>query len=191
VLFRSAEIGEKSASSCPAFYSSLRNDHKARTIIEFPGIVSWWYNPFHVYQRLHGARVLLGYSSERFGPFFGYEKPDTDGLRLRNVVDLSEVRKVWASGADFVVVHKSIYEEAATLRRRLIRPQAQLKWQSPSSEASTRAEMEAYVHQVREGLERHFGHAVVEDSEIAVYRVSSAPAGPAQRSMALMMGSKD
>jgi hypothetical protein len=172
-LRSNTRIGVYPASDCPMFYSHLGKRCKACTIIEFPGVVSWSYNPYHIYQRLHESRVLLGYSSLLFGPFFGYEPPTGRENRFRNIVDLSSVSDIYRSGAGFVIVHKNIYDEAMAVRQRVVPTQRQIGWQPPSSIASIREKMQTYVLQVRKGLEENFGEPAFEDGRIAVYRVTT------------------
>jgi hypothetical protein len=173
--FRShTNIGQNLAMSCPNFYLELRDQQNIHAIIEFPGIVSWYYNPYHLYQKVHGQRVLLGYSSTQFGPFFGYNLPAHNTLHLQNAVDLSKPEEIRQSQAGLIVVHKNIYEEAAAVRSHIVRPQAKLSL-SPDSLDSIQIELKSYVWQVRKRLERNLGSPILENQQIAVYRIPRNP----------------
>ncbi len=166
-------IDDDFGSKSPEFYTMLSKGTGDAAVVEFPGILSWSYNPFHIYQKLHRRRVFLGYWSESFGPFFGYETPVGKKANFRNFVDLADSRRLRGLGAAFVIVHKNIYEEAATLRRPMITANGQQNWHLPVSVVMKREEMQAYVLAVQQALERNFGPAYYEDERIVVYSIAT------------------
>ncbi len=115
----------------PEFYRRLWEMRDVATIVEYPLDVTNYNNLFWFYQRVHAKEVLAGYCPER--SFLGHrtelppgsqDQPlrlgllgadqilshaaDRSKLRFRNLVDVTDPGAVSRSGADFVVLHKSV-----------------------------------------------------------------------------------
>jgi hypothetical protein len=171
-LRRVINMADGHEQSYPEFYLNLKNQaNKNKTIIEFPAVVSWTWNIFHVYQRLHENRVIVGYDSGAFGPFFGYDTFGTKNVRFNNFVDISNSKRLSDSGADFIVLHKNIWQECAAVG--LYSPEGRGKMENRLSilPVSTREELRKYVYQAMANLKMVFGEPFYEDDWIVVYRI--------------------
>ena len=97
----------------PAFYGLLAEDPQARAVIEYPFVTAWPGNPYHIYQRQHGKRVLVGRDEQTYvvqgSPMM---HPD---LHLANSIDLTDLETVRQSGASHILVHKDLLAELLRL----------------------------------------------------------------------------
>jgi hypothetical protein len=111
----------------PAFYETLARIGGDRAIIEYPLPVGDRFLPFHVYQRLHGRRVLGGYLARglsahlQVAPGVAFANWPVDfvlgevepaRLHLKSFVDIEDRDAMRRSGARFLVIH---YDLAAEL----------------------------------------------------------------------------
>jgi hypothetical protein len=165
-------IDDPTAQACSEFYVRLKDEAGDITIVESPAILSWYWNPFHIYQRWHRKRVIVGYASDRFGPFFGYHGPVHDLMRFRNFVDLLNPQTLRINRVRFVVVHRNIYEEAAAVRLPSTRNSSRADIQLPTASPIIRQQLDGYVNHLVNTLDRYFGQPVFEDEWIRVYKVA-------------------
>ena len=155
----------------PDFYLDLKNQVRNMTLIEYPAIISWTWNIFHVYQSFHHNRVLVGYDSGVFGPFFGYDTFNNKNIKFRNFIDISNPRLLLNSGADFVILHKNIWKECVAVG--LYSPAKRHKMESRLTilSASNRKGLQKYVARVNTHLEKVLGEPFYEDDWITVYKI--------------------
>lgn len=120
------------ASEVAAFYLAIAADPAVDTIIEYPYDICNYNNVFYFFQHFHRKRVIGGYSSDprlvrariRLSP----DSPpgtfqvgmlpadlilarlnDPSRLAFRNMVDVGDAEKLANSGADYLVLHRSLY----------------------------------------------------------------------------------
>ena len=155
----------------PQFYINLSHQNSDIKIIEFPAILSWTWNIFHVYQKLHKKRVLIGYDSDEFGPFFGYAAFKNKKIRFNNFIDFSDPKLLLDSEANFIVLHKNIWKECVTFG--LFSPENRIKMEKriPILPTSTRDALKKYVSQANIKLKTAFGKPFYKDDRIIVYKV--------------------
>ena len=158
---------------CPAFYRALKEGDEKTAMIEFPAVVSWTWNIFHVYQSVHKKRVAVGYDGNAYGLFLGYEAFQNKNVRFHNFVDISDPRLLRGRGFAFLVIHKDIWRESAVssfltpeIRRQMVHRVANL-------DASLRSAMQRYVSETIRRGEVAFGRPYYEDEWIVVYRIPS------------------
>jgi len=153
------------------FYVDLRNQLNDTKIIEFPAILSWTWNIFHVYQRFHKKRVLIGYDSREFGPFFGYNAFMNKKNGFNNFIDISDPKILSGSGAEFVVVHKNSWKECVEVG--LFSPENRIKMENRLSilPVSTREPLRKYVSREIVKLKKIFGKPNYEDNWIVVHKI--------------------
>lgn len=155
----------------PKFYINLHHQIKDMKIIEYPAILSWTWNIFHVYQRLHKKRVLVGYDSDEFGPFFGYKTFGSKNVGFNNFIDISNPKLLSDSGADFVVVHKNMWKECVKVG--LFTPENRIKMEDRLCvlPISIREPLQKYVSRAIVKLKTKFGKPFYEDSWVTVYKI--------------------
>ncbi|MFX0133847.1 MAG: glycosyltransferase family 39 protein [Candidatus Hodarchaeota archaeon] len=155
----------------PKFYVNLKEQAHNMTIIEFPANISWQWNFYHVYQRLHKNRVKIGYNSDEFGPFFGYDTFENRDVGFNNFIDISNPKQLSVKEADFIVVHKNIWKECVTVG--WFDPENRKKMEDRLSilPVSTLEPLQKYVSRTIAKLKSAFGKPFYEDSWIIVHRV--------------------
>lgn len=95
------------------FYGRLSGNTRVRAIIEYPFVTGWPGNPYHIYQRGHGKRVLVG-RDERTYVVQRFPVMHAD-LHLANSIDVTNVEALRDSGASYVLVHKDLLSELRRL----------------------------------------------------------------------------
>ena len=157
----------------PEFYANLTHEDTDSKIIEFPAILSWTWNIFHVYQRVHKKRVLIGYDSGSFGPFFGYAAFRNKKIGFNNFIDISDPKSLSGSGAKYIVIHKNIWKECAALG--LFTPENRHNMENRVSTLPVSLQEGLYKYVSREilKLKKVFGKAIYEDNWIVVYKISN------------------
>lgn len=153
------------------FYLILGNQKNKGTVIEFPAVVSWTWNIFHIYQRVHKNRVVIGYDSNHYGPFFGYDSIHNKHIEFTNFVDVSSAQPLVNSGADFIVLHKNIWKESAAVGLHSPDNRRKMEKRLFDLSPSVRAEMADYVSDAIANLGARFGVPFYEDEWIVVYKV--------------------
>lgn len=157
--------------SYPEFYKSLKNKGNDATIVEFPAIIAWTWNVFHVYQRLHKNRVLIGYDSNEFGPFFGYDTYGNKDVGFQNFVDISDPDILMKRGAGYIVIHKDIFQESVKFGLYSPENKKKLEKQISNFKDSVNIAMQRYISRVTVNLKKMFGEPFYQDKWIVVYRV--------------------
>jgi len=157
--------------SYPEFYKGLKMQSEGAAIVEFPAIISWTWNVFHVYQRLHEDRVLIGYDSNYYSPFFGYDTYGNEDVGFQNFIDISDPAILMKRGAGFIVVHKDIFQESVTFG--LYSPEHKMKLENQISNFndSVNVALREYVSRETENLKKMFGEPFYKDKWIVVYRI--------------------
>ena len=157
--------------SYPEFYKSLKTRGDGAAIVEFPAIISWTWNVFHVYQRLHEERVLIGYDSNYYSPFFGYDTYGNKDVGFQNFIDISDPAVLAKRGAGYVVVHKDIFQESVAFGLYSPEHKRKLKNQISNFKDSVNVALREYVSRETENLKKMFGEPFYKDKWIVVYRV--------------------
>ncbi len=170
-LNRGASLSEAHDSSYPEFYRYLRDQAKETSIIEFPAIISWAWNFYHVYQRFHGKRVKVGYDSDYYGPFFGYDSYKDKGMSFSNFVDISHPGRLSNAQADFVVLHKHLWKENVAVALRSPEEKRKMEEELSAKPESLFESMQEYVSTAVVKLESVFGEPFYEDDRIVVYKI--------------------
>ena len=99
----------------PAFYDRLSEDLKAEAVIEYPFVTPWHYNPYHIYQRRHRKKVLIGRDEWTYVvQVLPIMHPD---LHLANSIDLTNSKAIRQSKASYILVHKDLLAELLHLWR--------------------------------------------------------------------------
>jgi hypothetical protein len=169
---RAAEGSHKRLSR---FYVELAREQDTAPLVEAPQVVWWSATIYHLYQRLHQRRVLIGHLPETL---LVNQRVAHDGLRLRNWVDIADLAEVRASGARYVVIHKDLAREVATVRYAFAHGDQDL----PASSGSLRvleqrfgARARAFAARAVDLYRRRVGSPVYEDDWVAVFDVSGTP----------------
>lgn len=90
------------------FYVSLKNVQKNITIIETPYVLWWSGNFYHLYQKIHKKRVMIGHPKSTYVfPLPIMEK----NIQLKNFVNIQDWRSIVKTGAEYLVIHKNIAKE--------------------------------------------------------------------------------
>jgi hypothetical protein len=103
----------------PAFYDELaRRPPGSVTLIEMPWSHESQFNPLPFYQQRHRQRVRIGLETGVCGERAAGEYPAAaTGIRLANFVHLSSLLDGRTAGADYLVVHKTLWAIPAGNRR--------------------------------------------------------------------------
>jgi len=157
--------------SYPEFYKSLKMQGDDATIVEFPAIISWTWNIFHVYQRLHEDRVLIGYDSNYYSPFFGYDTYGNRDVGFQNFVDISDPAVVMKKGARYIIIHKDIFQESVAFGLYSPEHKRKLENQISNFKDSVILALREYVSRETANLKKMFGEPFYKDKWIVVYRV--------------------
>jgi len=162
-------IADARKSMYPQFYRNLKDQPESKLIIEFPAVISWTWNIFHVYQRFHHWRVLIGYDSKYFGPFFGYPLLRNKGIRFNSFIDISDPQALLNSSADLFVIHKNIWKECAAVGFHSPENRRKMKARLNLLPHPTTQDMAAYVKATITSMTAQFGNPFYEDKWIVVY----------------------
>jgi hypothetical protein len=158
----------------PAFYPTLTRTPEVKTVIEYPMVLGDHFNLLYFYQQVHGKRVMIGYipqASDSPGESGGQYKqqfvggndtadfvlnrvPDRGKLQFRNLLDLTDVERVRASGADRAVLHKDLVTE----------------WSGRRARSGDNPVVLALAGKYRNS----FGPPVFEDDQLIVFNLKSA-----------------
>ena len=157
--------------SYPEFYKSLKMQGEGASIVEFPAIISWTWNIFHVYQRVHGDRVLIGYDSNYYSPFFGYDTYGNKDVGFQNFVDVSDPAVLMKIGAGYIVVHKDIFQESITFGLYSQEHKRKLENQISNFRDSVNIALREYVSREMANLKKMFGEPFYKDKWIVVYKI--------------------
>jgi len=157
--------------SYPEFYKSLKMQGEVTAIVEFPAIISWTWNIFHVYQRLHENRVLIGYDSNYYSPFFGYDTYGNKDVGFQNFVDISDPAMVMRRGAGYIVIHKDIFQESVAFGLYSPEHKRKLENQISNFKDSVNVALREYVSRETENLKKMFGEPFYKDKWIVVYKI--------------------
>ena len=157
----------------PDFYRRLSMDTQAKAIIEYPFVTAWPGNPYHIYQRTHGRRVLVGRDERTFVvQQIPIMHPD---LHLANSVDLTSREAIRRSGASYVLVHKDLLAELLRLWQDV--PERRISLENEARDPEHLSQR-WYYQPARESaarilpvLVRLYGPPVHEDRWIAAFRV--------------------
>lgn len=102
------KVKKESLNLLSDFYVSLKNVQKKITIIETPYVLWWSGNFYHLYQKIHKKRVMIGHPKSTYVfPFPIMEK----NIQLKNFVNIQDWRSVVKTGAEYLVIHKNIAKE--------------------------------------------------------------------------------
>lgn len=94
----------------PHFYLGLKNEATVAAIIEYPYLFRFWLHNYHLYQRYHGKRVLIGHNP---ASFLAHGAPVMhENIRLDNFVDIDDPGAIIRSQAAYLVIHKNLLDEA-------------------------------------------------------------------------------
>lgn len=108
------EFGDEQIRRFPAFYSELSESGEGGPIIETPLLSRWSLTNFHLYQRLHGRKVLIGHTGKSYiaqkGPLMH------ENVRFKNFISLENTAALRKSKAAYVVVHKDLLREHLHVR---------------------------------------------------------------------------
>ncbi len=115
------------------FFTDLASEHHVESIVQYPMLVGDHFNPHYYYQRFHGKRVIIGYvTTDRHATtnhpsgagsipnrtakglhVYGNTYVDeivtgvpSEKIRLRNMVDMSDLAGLRATRASYVVLHR-------------------------------------------------------------------------------------
>lgn len=142
-----------------AFYKGLADrPSESLLLLEAPWYGDWPCNAFPHDQYLHRQRMMVGFVSEpeeelRFGGF----RADDRHLRFRSFVYLGDWQAVFASGADYAVLHKHLGAETDT--------------------GCSPVEMSRWIARYRDRL----GVPAFEDDDLAVFDLqAAAPPEPSE-----------
>ncbi|GAI43856.1 unnamed protein product, partial [marine sediment metagenome] len=114
--YRLNRITENQLEFFPEFYIDLKNEN-CESIIEIPYSFVWWFNNYHIYQKFHEKRVLIGYNSGSLHPQSSPIIPIMhQTISFKNFVNISNERAVKKSKASYIVVHKDILNEVIYFR---------------------------------------------------------------------------
>ena len=157
----------------PAFYDGLSQDPQVQVVIEYPFVMSWTGNPYHIYQRRHGKKVLVG----RDGQTVVVQRYPImhPGLHLANAVDLTNLEAIRRSEASYVLVHKDLLAELVRLWTE--DAERRTAWEAVARDAQN-INQRWYFRPARESaarilpvLARLLGPPVYEDGWMAVFKV--------------------
>lgn len=109
------------------FYRNLGKESVSTSIIEFPYVIWWSGNYFHLYQQLHRKKVLIGF----WEPYYLIPQFITaEHVTLRNFINIGAPDSLISSGAKYLVIHrdmawerkniKSIYETGNEIDKKTI-----------------------------------------------------------------------
>lgn len=108
------------------FYLQLPMDMATVSIVEFPMMIGDHVNPYYYFQHFHRKRVMIGYDSNfpsAVDSMFGYVHASTyvdqvlsrvagsRKIKLRNMIDISDVDALRQSGASYLVLHPHLEAE--------------------------------------------------------------------------------
>jgi len=96
-------------SKIPDFYLELSKTKTVNSIIEMPYLMNWKGISYHLYQKIHKKRILIGYSnyfSLVKTPFKRHEK-----IRLHNFVSIQKPEEISSSQASYLIIHKDVLRE--------------------------------------------------------------------------------
>jgi len=148
-----------SVPAVPEFYRRLRDEPGDFAIVEAPLRNSPDLFPYHVYQRLHGKRVRIGFVGSLLDPPEADEFPlDPAHADFRTFVDVASPESLRRSGARYLVMHRDLGQELGL----------------PGLRFDLRSAIDAYA--------RRFGAPVYEDALLAVFPLpppDGAPRGTA------------
>ncbi len=118
-------------SDIPEFYIKLAENKEVKAIIEYPILIGDNFNIQYFYQHYHKKRMLAGYivpldkekkyltkgdvSADALGPRFADVLifiEDETNLKFTNMVNILDFKKIKASGARFVIIHRNALAEA-------------------------------------------------------------------------------
>jgi Dolichyl-phosphate-mannose-protein mannosyltransferase len=99
----------------PPFYNELaKYKNGQKTILEAP--FHYADNIYFYYQWIHRQHIYIGFVGDMKGTFRAGEVPVVDGrFRLRNCIHLSDFRKIEEKGVDFVILHRALEKERASI----------------------------------------------------------------------------
>ncbi len=132
----------------PAFYDELaRRPPGSLTVIEMPWSHESQFNPLPFYQERHRQHVRIGLETGVCGERAAGEYPATaTGIRLANFVHLSSLLEGRTGGADYLIVHKTL-------------------WAIPAGNQRPWPDMQSCLPTIA----ARFGRPVFEDNDIVVF----------------------
>jgi len=166
-----------SINDVPEFYRSLRVRSDIDAIVEYPFDVTNYNNLFYYYQRVHGKKVIAGYSTDRELVGHRAEIPPGDeqiplrlgrltadqilshvadpaALKFRNMVDVTDPVALERSDAGVLIIHKYV------MALRFL----------PGGHDAVRVWYRSSVH-VADRYRRIFGLPIYEDGELICFRI--------------------
>jgi hypothetical protein len=120
-----------SAARVPAFYRTIATDEAVDAIVEYPYDICNYNSVFYFFQHFHRKRVVAGYSTDaRLAGYQPHPAPDSpavpfqvsmltadwilatgadpERLVFRNMVNVADPGALVRSGADYLVLHRSL-----------------------------------------------------------------------------------
>ena len=98
----------------PKFYFYLKGLKEA-TIVETPFIIEWRGNNYHIYQRLHHKKVMIGHTSYSY--LTQSDPVMHANIHFTNFVNIENVKKIVNSNISYIVVHKDMLNEFLFTRK--------------------------------------------------------------------------
>ena len=110
-------------SAIPLFYRSLASELKDSKVIEYPMMVADHFNLYYYYQHFHKKEVMAGYTSKlqtkeisghiQGSAVIGQVLSAAKDFKFffDNMIDLSQSLAVIQSSADYLILHRNLYNE--------------------------------------------------------------------------------
>ncbi len=141
-------------------------------IIEYPYLIWWSRNFYHIYQKYHQKRVKIGYME----PYvLLLVVKETENMHFQNFVNIGSPERLSASGCSYVVIHKDMERELAKAVD-LYEKETLLRGYSGKKDGIKEY---AYFH-ARKSAEKaisvcqqHLGPPVYEDPWISVFHIET------------------
>jgi len=167
------------STTMPLFYKFLSNDAGSDKIIEYPMFVGDNFNFYYYYQHVHKKKIAIGFinsilnSSDSNGHVFGNDYVDyilsrirdVNRLNFRNLINLSNLKRIKNGGYDYIILHKNLLKEMFQLSDKT-------KEASLNDPYLFHNGIYQPVRDLADYYLRIFGSPVFESNDIVVFRVN-------------------
>lgn len=95
------------------FYRELAKEDDSTTVVEFPYLLWWDSNFYHLYQKFHRKKVRIGHFDETYitPPMLKCKN-----LQFNSFVRFNRLKELKSSGAKYLIIHKDVAKELLKVR---------------------------------------------------------------------------
>lgn len=156
-------------SKIPDFYLELNKTKTVNSIIEMPYLMNWKGISYHLYQKIHKKRILIGYSN-----YFSLVKTRFKRhkkIRLNNFVSIHDPQEISNSQASYLIIHKDVLKEMIYVEGKFSgynRDEKLLKrLKANYSQLAVK-----FAEDISKLMEKKFGAPYYQDNWITVFRIN-------------------